>query len=287
MLAMKQQFEEVNGAAIEDQPAQDAVFDLAVQPANEPQFDPSANDALYDPDTAAEREVFYDNILKNPDMEVYNNDDIAWKLSDTGNEQAFYDLKERADTSGGELGLNHAIEKAVDNKMQRFDGSLSQNLSEAAQETKKDYEAGITDKFGNWDEGEELALKAPQEEELELNMPEISYMLETEDPNVAVQAIYFELSELGVNPNELDQAMTAGNDYDVLDALAQVADDNGINGISEYGNNVQAAFAEMGVPEAIQNIAPDMTQIQPAFAANDPQWDLENNQPKVQSFGMS
>ena len=29
-----------------------------------------------------------------------------------------------------------------------------------------------------------------QEEELELNMPEVAYMLEAEDPNVAVQAIY-------------------------------------------------------------------------------------------------
>ncbi len=273
MLAMKQQFDEVNGEAIEAQPEQDAVLAMA------------ANEPVFDPNTAFEREQYFDQILENPDMEIYDNDEIARKLSDTGNEQAYQDLKERADTSGGELGLNHALESAVDKKMQRVDGSLSQNLSEGAQEIKENYQDGLTDKFGNWDETEELALSVPQEEELELNMPEVAYMLEAEDPNVAVQAIYFELAEKGVDPNELDKAMSVGNDYDVLEALSQVAEDNGLDDIAEYGRDVQVAFAEIGVPEAINNVTPE--PVTPALAMNDPKWELENNQPQFQTPGMA
>ena len=257
MPALKQQFEDVNGS-----------------------------DALYAPETAHEREQYFDNILKNPDMTAYDNDDIALKMTDTGNEQAYYTMKAMADASGGELGLNHKLERAVDQKMERFDGSLSQNLSEGAQEVKQDYEAGLADKFGNWDEGDALTLNAPEFEEIELNMPEIQYILESGDPNVAVQAIYFELAEMGIDPDELDAAMRAGNDYDVLDALSQVAEDNGLDDVSQYGNDVQGAFADIGVPEAIQNVVPEITQVAPVLAANDPQWDLENQQPKMSSMAM-
>ncbi|MGH1456730.1 MAG: hypothetical protein ACRBDI_08105 [Alphaproteobacteria bacterium] len=276
MLALKQQFEDVNGEAIENT-AQEATFDINA---------PVSNDALYSPDTTYEREVFYDNMLENPDMTVYDNDDIALKMTDTGNDQAYNTVKEMADTSGGELGLNHRMERGVDQKMERFDGSLSQNLSENAQGLKQDYEAGLADKFGNWEEGDALTLTTPDEGDPELNMPEILYLLEKEDPSVAVQAIYFELAEMGVDPNDLDAAMKAGNDYDVLDALSDVAEKNDLTDIAQYGNDVQQSFANIGVPEAIQNVTPEITQVQPEFAMNDLKWDLENQQPKVAAMGM-
>ncbi len=277
MLALKQQFEEVKGEAIEDIGPKDAAFDTTVA---------AGSDALYAPDTAYEREQYFDNVLKNPDMNIYDNDVIAWNLTDTGNEQAVDDIKARADATSGELGLNHKMEGYVDNKLKRLDGSLSQNLSESAQGVKKDYEAGLADKFGNWEEGDELSLSAPEEGEPELNMPEILYLLESEDPSVAVQAIYFELAEVGVNPNELDDAMRAGNDYDVLDALSDIAEKNGMKDVAQYGNDVQQAFANIGVPEAIENVAPPITEMQPELAAHDPKWELENQQPKVSAFAM-
>lgn len=278
MLALTEAFEKVKDVAL--------AVTLSAGLAVGANADPSG-DALYNPDTTFEKEQYYDNMLENPDMNVYDNDDIAWKLTDTGNEQAYYELKERADTSGGELGLNHRIERGVDQKMQRFDGSLSQNLSEGAQEIKNDYEAGLADKFGNWDEGDELALVAPEENEnLELDVPDIQTLINEDGPEVAVQALVVQLMENGVHPAEVDEAMRAGNDFDVLNALADVAKDNGLEDLTNYGNDVQVAFAGIGVPEAIQNIAPEITEAQPQLAVTDPRFDMEEQQPKMNMMGM-
>ncbi len=268
MLALKQQFDEVNGEALND----------------------ASNDALYSPDTAFERQQYFDNVLENPDMNVYDNDVIAWNLTDTGNEEAVDDIKQRADASSGELGLNHRMEGFVDEKLERLDGSLSKNLGEVAQNIKQDYEAGIADKFGNWNEEDALTMDAPVSEEPELNMPEVLHMLEQEDPSVAVQAMYAELldqfTDNGIDVNILDDAMKFSSDYDVLDALSIVAQENGFEGVAQYGSNVQSAFAAIGIPEAIENIAPEITEVQPEFAMNDPRFEMEQQQPTFNAMRM-
>ncbi len=253
MLAMKQQFEEVNGEAIEDQPAQDSANDI------------NFAEAFLDDPNGQNVDMFYNRVV-----------------GDHGSEGYFAEYTGVAETvAGGKAGKGSELAEAADKNVEARNGSRETDIAQTSRVEDK------VDKMENhWRADEALTLDVPGDDDPELNMPEISYMLETEDPNVAVQAIYFELAEKGVDPNEIDKAMTAGNDYDVLDALSQVAEDNGLDDVAEYGRDVQVAFAGIGVPEAIQNITPQIDQVTPAVAANDPKWELENDQPKVQTFGM-
>ena len=225
--------------------------------------------------TAEGLDNFWKNMSTDPDFEKYGAMRVAERQMEFGNEDMGRDILERASISGGKLGVvNKTLSEAIDKKFERFDGSISANISASGRDEHEDIAVQGADPaaLDDWSVEEQLAL----------DVPEISYVLE-EGPQRAVEAVAIELAERGVDMDEIDDAMKASNSYDVLQNLTELAQDEGFNDIADYNTDVQVAFADQGVPEAIQNIAPDIAHIEnaPKVAMND--FDYNERQP--QAFG--
>ncbi len=208
--------------------------------------------------TAEGVDNFWRNLNEDADFQKYGAMRISERAMESTNEDLARDILERASVSGGKLGVaNQELSQHIDRKFQRFDGSVTSNIS--AQERVE------------WKEEEHLAL----------DVPEVSYVLD-EGPEMAVQALAVALEEAGI---DIEDAMKASSSFDVLQNLADLAKENGMDDIAEYNNTVQVAFAGMGIPEAIQNVAPEITELEnvPQLAMSD----LEYDQRQQPVFGMS
>ena len=220
--------------------------------------------------TAEGVDNFWKNMSQDPDFEKYGAMRIAERQMEFGNEDMGRDILERASISGGKLGVvNKILSEAIDKKFERFDGSISTNISALGREEHEDVALRGAD---NWS----------AEDHFELDVPEISYVLE-DGPERAVEAVAVELAARGVDMDKIDDAMKASNSFDVLQNLTELAQDEGFDDVANYNNDIQMAFADQGVPEAIQNVAPELAQIPdaPQVAMNDPEYD------QPQAFGMS
>ncbi len=182
-----------------------------------------------DLNSAHEREQYFDAVMENPDLTEYDADVISMKLGDSGNEQALYQLKEMADTSSGELGLMHKIERDVDESMARYDGSRSQNLSESAQM------------------GHEVHNLS--------DMP----VARGEDMNPVIAAIYMALGAFGISEGTLNEAMAAGdvdNDRATLEVFHELAEKSGLHELVEYIQGADEVAMHAQLEAGIRDVAP-------------------------------
>lgn len=183
----------------------------------------AANDADYlARDTSAANAEYYDNFMNNlEDIQSHDIDYVSLHLGDYGKEEAFYQIKEIADTTSGELGKAATLEESVDQAQERFQGSLSQNLSEDGQARQEALELSVPDDF--------------------IDRPD---MAETE---AAISAVYFELMESGVPESDLVHAMAAGGPDDhhaTIEVFHDLAQENGLPMLGGYLEGVDHALIE-------------------------------------------
>lgn len=198
--------------------------------------------------TAPEREVYFDAVLANPNLNTggvhgYDADVVSMRIGDTGNEQALYTLDGMADASGGELGKMAILERDVDQAYAARDGSLSKNLSEPGQ----------------------LAHEASELKD----MPEIG------GPAVVmVTAAYEQLLHNGVNPNALDRAMGAGDgpeDYRaVLGEFHELAAGN--PALQDYIAQADEALAYQEREKGVTDVRPPAERNDPVLKVDEPRY---------------
>ncbi len=213
----------------------------------------------YNLDTEFGRQQYFDAVLNDPDFTRYDADVIAMRLGDVGKDEMYNYLKEMADLSSGQLGLMHAIERSVDNGLKRFDGSLSQNLSEIAQFKHEALELGASDK---------LSFDTP-------DMPHIGNNYD--DLQSSLYFIYEQLLEAGVSETDLNQAMAAGgidNDRATLSSFYDLAQDNDIT-LSSYIQNVDQAYVDIMHADGVKDIKAVVGTVteEPELAVNEPAYE--------------
>ncbi len=231
------------------------------------------SDDNYNLDTAFGRQQYFDAVLNDPDFTKYDADVIAMRLGDVGKDEMYNYLKEMADMSSGQLGLMHSIERNVDNGLSRFDGSLSQNLSEGAQL-----------------KHEVLELSTP--DTLNFNAPHVPLIgNNNNDLQIAVYFIYEQLIEAGVPESDLNHAMAAGgidNDRATVGAFYDLAQDNDV-ALSDYIQNVDQAYVGVMRADGIKDIEAIVGTVieEPELTANDYEYEQKIAPPVMGAMGAA
>ncbi len=215
-----------------------------------------------------------------------NLDMLSNIMGDRSNEAVLAEYAETARSlAGGRGGDAQVLAQDADEAVERFSGSREFNIS--AFERIEDKIEAIVDlnhgEIDDWSVDDALILAVPNDENT-APMPEISYILEQDDPQMAIMAIAADLAARGVDMDDIDRAMTAGNDFDVLNELVQIADDNDLDDVANFGKNIQQGFADMGVAQAMVYAAPEV-QV-PEFKIDEPIFKPEEQRPVFGAMAM-
>lgn len=204
-----------------------------------------------------------------------NLDMLSNMMGDHSNEAVLAEYAETARSlAGGRGGDAQTLARDADEAVERFSGSREFNISA---------DARIEDQI-EWSVDDALILAVPDDENT-APMPEISYILEQDDPQMAIMAVAADLAARGVNLDDIDYAMTAGNDFDVLNELVKIAEDNDLDDVANFGKGVQQGFADMGVAQAMVYAAPEVQA--PEFKIDEPIFKPEEQRPVFGAMAMS
>lgn len=223
-------------------------------------LDLAANDPVYDPNIL--------NTLGDRALVGSEVDYASLQIGDTGSEAHLGIIGDMATVSSGEFGKMGTLEKDVDQSVQARVGDRSFNLSDQAQMRHEDRVQGI--------------------EELNYDVPEMPNVYDLDDMQLAIAAAYEQLEMAGINASDLNAAMAAGgpdNDFETLSALYDIAEQNQLEHVTEYLQNVDQSFVIMQMDQGIENVVPAIEANAPAFAMNDPRYDMPDPELEQQYSG--
>lgn len=203
--------------------------------------------------TAEGLDNYWKNLSRNPDYTLYDNDRIGETYFESHSEEMGIELRETLSATSGKANgqTNSAIAETIDKHNQRYDGSVTTNISGQERVEWKQ------DRLESWNEEETLALQTPQQdEEFEFYPPSISDAL-TDGPDNAVAAIAVELADRGIEQDKIDEAMKVSSGYEALENLKNLAVEEGADDVAKYNNDLQNAYAEQETLKIIEKMKLD------------------------------
>lgn len=185
------------------------------------------------PDYDAANDAYFDNIMRNPDLNLYDNDVISNRLGDSGNDQAAYTLFAEASTTGDHLGNNHVLERDVDEAMEAvYSQNDSLNISDAGYAHDRSVIGGDIEHF-NYD------------------TPEFE-IHEDHDMEVAIMAVYEAMVNAGVPESELNLALATGgvdNHAATVDAFRDLSDKFSV-GLNDHLDKLAQSYKDLTNPNS-------------------------------------
>lgn len=215
---------------------------------------------------AAKNADYFNGMFQEVDLTQYDVDVVFNKLGDTGNEQAFAQVLELASVTGDKIGKMEGLAQGVDQSLEAREGNRTKNLSG---EQRVEHKEELLTRL---DQGqiETLDYAPPpvrSEDDLEMALSDLCLMME----------------EAGVSDCEIKKALAAGgpdNPYETVLAFKELADEYKIPEAQGYLNIVENDMIEAKLlPEPVLAVAA------PAFAANDPRFDMNQSQPSAMRMG--